>query len=363
MKLRLFTVAITAAVLLCVLLAVLVAPAGSELLVKDPVSNFVGRASFYEPVKYKNLTIIPVQAPEHKIKTAILTLDEALSKDKLTIKEVDRDGSVNELAVWNNSDKFVFIMAGEILAGSKQDRILKKDVLLPPDSGKVIVSVFCVEHGRWTYKSDTFYSEEKAANISVRNVAQASKDQSAVWRDVAETNASVGAVAPTGSLSKATESEKVQKEKSEYIKEFVDIPSHYPKANGVVVLVNNKVLVADMFSDTHIFHKLWPKLNESYVLEAISRKEREVDSRISSAEEFLKLIQQADVQYNDYEGSGKSVEINSKYVTGTGVVKDSSPIHLGVFPKIEIKEKPVDIPPIYRNYNDMQQRQTNEPPQ
>lgn len=326
----------------------------------DPVKSFVSQCTFYKPVKYKNLTIIPVNAPDKSIKGGILTLDEAISAGTLTVTEVSRSGSVNSLAVTNNSRKPVYIMAGEILRGSKQDRVLKDDALIPPKSGKIIVSAFCVEKGRWTYKTDKFKSDKQTANISVRQMAKASKSQSAVWDGVAETNKRFNAK-ESGSLAMSYNSKEVKKEKSRYNSKIINIPKKYPKANGVVVIINGEVLVADVFSDRVIFNKLWSKLADSYTLEAISRSKMPYPAISTSyeklAKEFFTRIKQADITYSKSPGTGKQIEISSLKITGSGLLYAGSPLHLDAFPRPPVKKQPKPIPQLQRNYSPNQQQQ------
>ncbi len=300
---------------------------------KDPVKNYLSQCDLKKPVIHRNLTIIPVIGP--KTSLSVLTLDEALESKLLTIKEVSQQGTVNTLAVYNESKSHVFIMAGEILAGAKQDRVLKEDALIPPNSGKVLVNAYCVEQGRWAHKSDKFYSENKAANISVRQSARDMGTQGAVWGKVAETNRAVAADAPTQSLSSSFESEKVQKEKKEYSRHFIDIPGQYPGANGVIVLVNGKVLVADMFSSDDIFKKLWPKLYESYILEAISRQKSSVDSDFVKSQDFIAEIIETQIKYHDGAGTGRNFDFRNNRVLGSGIILRNNMIHMEAFPRVK----------------------------
>ena len=325
----------------------------------DPVKVFTGKCTFYSPVRPRNLTIIPVKVSEKFARsTGFLTLDEAIAGDALVVKEISSSGSVNKLAVTNNSKKTVFIMAGEIMSGSKQDRVLQNDVLLPPMSGKVLVDVYCVEHGRWTYKSDKFYTRNQAANISVRQAAKEKKSQSAVWDSVAKTNKSFDA-APSGSLSESYNAPEMKKERKEYQREIIDIPGSYPNANGVVVLINGRVLVADIFADRRIFKKMWPKLADSYIMEAVSKPDTSSSSSLSTASDFIDLIQSAKVSYTMAPGTGKQFEISSDSITGSGIIYNDIPIHIDVFPRSKDKVKPYNSP-IRRNYQNNVQQQINQ---
>lgn len=323
---------------------------GSRVIAHDPVKSFVKECTFYSPVTYKNLTIVPVSAPSDSSRGEFSTLDEAISAGTLTVKEVSQSGSVGTLAITNSSKQPVFIMAGEILRGSKQDRVLKKDVMIPAKSEKILVEAFCVEQGRWTYKSDKFYSGNQAANISVRQIAQERKSQSDVWDGVAATNTRFKAKA-SGSLAESYSAEEVRKTRVSYETNIPDIPRRYPKANGVVVLINGKVLVADIFSKPHVFSGMWKKLADSYILEAISRQSGEVKSDFTSASRFLEKVKEANITYSTSPGTGKHAEILSSQITGSALVLNSDTVHLAVFPRLGHREEVSPEQRIQRNYN------------
>ena len=78
-----------------------------------------------------------------------LTLAEAIEKDVVRVYET---GNVNELAVENQGDEAVFIQAGDIVKGGKQDRSLTVSLVLPPHSERTPIASFCVEPGRWSQR-------------------------------------------------------------------------------------------------------------------------------------------------------------------------------------------------------------------
>ena len=75
------------------------------------------------------------------------TLQEALAKGSVQVVET---GRVNELQIENTGGEAVFIQAGDIVKGGKQDRVLTVSLLLPANSGRVPIASFCVEQGRWS---------------------------------------------------------------------------------------------------------------------------------------------------------------------------------------------------------------------
>ncbi|MEI7635748.1 MAG: DUF6569 family protein [Syntrophus sp. (in: bacteria)] len=301
----------------------------------DPVRLYLSGVKMLGEEKHGNLTIVPVVSSARDSGADVKTLDEALKSGSLSVTEASESGNVNRLHVVNKSKSFVFIMAGEILAGAKQDRILQSDVLIPPESGKVTVEAFCVEHGRWQYSSKGFYSMGQSANIGTRGAARQYRDQSQVWQKVAETNKAMAATAPTGSLAKSFDSPKYAAQKDEYKAKFKEITSRYPEMTGAIVLIKGKVLAADLFSNHRIFQNLWEKLLDSYIMEAISAEGIEVKSDFTSAVSFMEAARKATVKYVKTPGAGFNIDLASATITGSGVIKGDIPMHLDIFPIIE----------------------------
>lgn len=75
-----------------------------------------------------------------------LTLAEAMRKGRVTVHET---GRVEQLLIENTGDQEVFVQAGDIVKGGRQDRVLTVSLLLPPNSGRISIGSYCVEQGRW----------------------------------------------------------------------------------------------------------------------------------------------------------------------------------------------------------------------
>src|ERR1035441_6821322 len=174
------------------------------------------------PIRSGNLTVFPVAAAKSYETSEFLTLDEGLRSGDVVITEAGEarglirhrpgDGSVihptrgpevNQLVLVNNSKRPLLLLAGEIVTGGKQDRVIGKDRIVPAESDPVDLSVFCVEPGRWVATSSNFGASEAMyggaaggpikrgqppmammAQPSVRAKAMAEKDQNQVWAEV-----------------------------------------------------------------------------------------------------------------------------------------------------------------------------------
>jgi hypothetical protein len=296
-----------------------------------------------EPIRHGSLTVFPVVAPKSYATADFLTLDEGLRSGEVVVTEygnvrglirrgvtpgitpaVRREGAeVNRLVLINNSKRPLLLLAGEIVTGGKQDRVIGKDRIVPAESDPVDLSVFCVEPGRWVATSEHFgtsgatYGGPVAAGRapvpstlmaqpSVRAKAMGDKDQNQVWAEVKKQQQSmaveVAAAAPpasAGEIQSTTSYARVMENKD--VKEKVDeiaapIQHNYEslikqlrdrKAVGVVVAVNGHIIWADIFASTDLLEKYWPKLVRSYASEAVVSRAKGGEASIAQAEAFL----------------------------------------------------------------------------
>jgi len=294
-----------------------------------------------EPIRHGNLTVFPVVAAKSYPTGEFLTLDEGLRSGEVVVTEagavqglirrhpqpgVRHDGSaeVNRLVLVNNSKRPLLLLAGEIVTGGKQDRVIGKDRIVPAESDPVDLSVFCVEPGRWVATSEHFGASEATyssvvggpganknvpmtmmAQPSVRAKAMGDKDQNEVWAAVRKQTAAetveVSNSAPTiaaelgqtSSYAKVMENAEVKKQVDEVAK---PIEQNYQSligqlrdrhAVGVVVAVSGRIIWADVFASTDLLEKYWPKLVRSYASEAVVTRAKDMDVTAARAQAFL----------------------------------------------------------------------------
>ena len=77
----------------------------------------------------------------------------------------------------NRGKAHVLLLAGEILVGGKQNRVLREDILLPPLSGPRPIGVYCVEQGRWNEGRRDFESKSTFADPGLRRKVYDRVDQ------------------------------------------------------------------------------------------------------------------------------------------------------------------------------------------
>jgi hypothetical protein len=256
------------------------------------------------PTTQDNLTIFPIVTDFSADTHNFLTLDEGLRSGQVVVTEQggspglvrprtrplpqverQRGAEVNRLLLTNNSDRPLILLAGEIVTGGKQDRVVGKDRVIPAKSDPIDLSVFCVEPHRWVETSARFGGLGFAmAQPSVRKEAMAAKDQQAVWNEVAKSRAGVAAATPQAAPALGATSSYAATMENRAVQLRVDavaapIQRSYDrlirelraqKAVGAVVAVNGEILWADVFASPALLEKYWPKLIRSYAAEAVA---------------------------------------------------------------------------------------------
>jgi len=208
---------------------------------------------------------------------------------------------VNRLVLYNDSARPLLLLAGEIVTGGQQDRVIGSDRIVPAKTGPIDLSVFCVEPGRWTGATPQFGSlKGQMAQPEVRAPAMADKNQQAVWDNVGRANAKAAAqlsatesVAVSGmtSYAKVFDSAAVKQVIHNYggtdAEQSALKDLRAAGASGVVIAVNGRVLWADLFASPDLLGKYWPKLFNSYVAEAVTAGHSGGSPSLERAQEWI----------------------------------------------------------------------------
>ena len=297
-----------------------------------PPGKQEGEWRLLDPVSYENLTIFPVVSPSGYDTSAFLTLEEGLSSGEVTIREQgadaiyrNRDGSrpatqnyggpaVNQLVLVNHSKRPLLLLAGELVSGGKQDRVIAKDRIVAPFGEPLPLNVFCVEHGRWSAGSQ-FNEARTIVHPSVREQAAVKQKQGDVWAAVtagsvaampsaapppqvpsADLEATIREEAPTQSYSKLYESRRVRvpvetmvsEVQRRFRKETAGLKGE--RVVGVVVAYGGEVAWSDIFASDELFNHYWNKLLRSYAVEAVARPTLREKASVDDAREFLQRL-------------------------------------------------------------------------
>jgi hypothetical protein len=233
-------------------------------------------------IEVNGAVIHAIVAPGAPAETEYLTLDEAMKAQVCTVRETGEDGEsgdVNTLLVSNTGDRPIFLMAGDLVLGGKQDRILAESLVVAPNTRDLPVPVFCVEQGRWSLqaadservKAGEFYNvaERGQADFSVKRAALASRDQGEVWDSVGGFTTTLGvSTPPTGTFRAVYEDEKTAEKLEKAYARAASLAGE--GVVGYAVVHDGEPVAMDVFDSAGLCAKVSEKLLRSYLITAIA---------------------------------------------------------------------------------------------
>jgi len=286
------------------------------------------------PISVAPLSIFPVVAKKKEApKGDYLTLAQGL-KEKLVVVAELGSAEVNQVNVSNKSDKALLLLGGEIILGGQQDRVISSDTIVEPRHAQK-VTVFCVEHGRWS-GAGQFTQAGGFAEGKLRRVAKYDKAQGSVWQQVATKTGALKAESSTGTyrtLATGAEGRKAI-ERFASVKQALAALPQAGEVVGLVSAVNGVVRSVDIFATPALFQAYRDGLLDSAI----------VDAADAAVEKDKVAPKAADVKaFIDEAEKAKPEEVESTPASHTVQKKGA-----GVSNSTLSTQKPA--PPVYRSY-------------
>lgn len=246
--------------------------------------DFLSELTFKNPINYKNLQIFMISGTTTADNINYVSLKLAMEKKWVEVLETS---DVNELKITNHSNKTIFINAGDIVKGGKQDRTLTYDMVIAPKAKEEKLSSFCVESGRWSKRGqeDVAGFESNNKMLTSRKLKIASKkynNQSRVWSEVAEqqeklnynisqhysTNVDVKANESASSLELTLDNKELKRMKESYKAHFSNLLEE--QNIGLAYAINGELYTLDIYNNKQLFVDLFEKLMDACIVEAIT---------------------------------------------------------------------------------------------
>jgi hypothetical protein len=271
-----------------------------------------GRFKILGPFTHRNLALYLVKGKDVIRKTKFVTLEQALKDEKVTVGET---GNVRNLVISSKyAEEYVFIQAGDIVKGGKQDRTLSTDLIVPPGAKKIPLQSFCVERGRWrargTEKVDKFsMSANQVASRDLRVASRYRRSQQEVWDNSAElqeklsqnVGKSVQSPVSSSSLELTLGNKDVRKHAEEYVNALRDIIKDRKHIIGFVFAINGQLNTAEVYGSEDLFRQLWSKLLRTAAVEAFAELNKDKHFEAPSTKAavvFLEYPKESQVQRN-----------------------------------------------------------------
>ena len=315
---------------------------------QHPLRQLIQTVQPGAPIRYRNLTLFPLVRRAAPGNHGIRTMDEALSHGWITISE-HRNASIGELLVRNDSNHVIFLMAGEILKGGKQNRIIKQDVLLSAHSDFIAIPVYCGEKERWDTDHATFKSGKTVAEPGLRRMTAGSESQDAIWQKIDGRMSETEVASPTQNYQALYENRKTRRELDACVARFRHLCGR--RTVGLVAVTGHRIIGCDLFSDPELLSRLWDKICRSYAVNTLGhdehQKRRHDDIDARDIRHFLNNVFSSRLTHQNTPGSGEATRISGS-VQGHALTWRSDVVHAALFPGITILRKEMHRPELYR---------------
>ncbi len=250
------------------------------------------------PYTHGNLAVYLVLGSGEDPGHPVLTLAEGIERNLVVVHET---GNVQQLAIENRSpDSAMYVQAGDIVKGGKQDRVLTVDLLLPPASERLPISSFCVESGRWSRRGseppERFHAaHDKLPSKGLKVAAKLGRNQQRVWSEVGDVQGKLAGNVDRGRFNESDNNEDYESGnrgasdsslqhtmESRAVKESVEacVGNLKPLAEGAdgaigfAYAINGEINSAEIYAWPSLFRKLWPPLLKAACVEALAERKK-----------------------------------------------------------------------------------------
>jgi len=252
------------------------------------------------PYTHDNLDVFLLHAREQD-RRSFITLEEGLKHGVVRVTEKTEE-QVNELQIDNSGDDYLFLQEGDRVQGGKQDRTIYASFVVPPHSGPMPLPAFCVERSRWTagVQGNQFVNTKSSALApkDVRRAAKVQKDQAQVWQEVQNQKELAALKALAGntnsSLNETLDAPRVQDRVAPFAAALNQIAEQHPDALGVAIAINGAVEEVNVYPNHRLFGQQFPRLLQSYALQAVLDKDRPGPNPVLSSASIVRFIARAE---------------------------------------------------------------------
>jgi len=319
----------------------------AERLTKRLLS-FLGKG---EPIEADGICIIPLKGGNGR-RLRYTVLEDALKEKKVKISEVDEQGSVQELMVWNRSRSRVLIMEGEELIGVKQNRIVNISILVPPMK-RLVIPVSCVESGRWSYRripdvcldedEDEISPSEVGDDLRLgavafprlrqraracidRSIAESgdfSGNQDEVWQEIDHCLSYLKVPSSTRAMHDAF---KTNRDAIDGLVKRLKLPRG---TRGYAAYINGEFLCCDIFDKSETLRKKWNRIAVGLALDALRARKGRTRKGVSSedAKRLIERLSEAEMEPFAPPGDGDGIRLSAEGLSAFALICSGSVVH------------------------------------
>lgn len=200
-------------------------------------------------------------------KGSIIGFEQALREGKISVKETNTPGGddVTLLEVKNHSKKNILVNSGEIVAGGMQDRAFGSTTIIPPNSDKNYLPVFCIEKGRWGKKVKMrSFRYAGSVDAALRKQIDVTQKQNKVWKEIDKQLADKNIQNLTGAyLDLYKDTTKIDSVcMNTFKRKMMETDSAY---SGFVAITGNRIINCELFGSSSLCIASFEVMLKGYV--------------------------------------------------------------------------------------------------
>jgi hypothetical protein len=304
--------------------------------VDEGLSQALHGMEISEPVSHGLLHVFPLRGDTHEERD-IWLLDDALWAGTLHIEELHDAGSVPELRVVNEGALRVLILEGDELVGARQNRVVNSSVLVDAGS-ELVLSVSCVERGRWSYRSRAFAPTTGSPHLTLRRLTTRSvhdsprrgrghrSDQHGVWREVDRKARLHRVASPTCALQDSWS------HLSERLDAFGKLARELPVGtSGVVVAIGERLALLEVLAGPCTFARVFRKLLSGYAFESVGLDRPYGTPDTRDVRNFIEDAANAAHEEHQAVGAGRDLRFEGDGISGYALIGEAGVLHAAAF--------------------------------
>ena len=293
------------------------------------LKSWLGRIHVASPQPLEPLEIHPLVL-DGPVGRPFVMLHRALAERTFWIVERGQ-GVVNEVMVHNAGTEPVLVLEGELIVGSKQNRVVAISAVVAAGE-KTALHVGCVEHGRWHHVSPRFDAGETPLEPGLRRhrvrevSAMGHLDQQLLWEQVHMTMRARSVASRSEDYH-----ESVRAAHQDTVKRSRRI-ERLPGQVGIVALWQGRLVGLDLLSHPAEWEDIGERILRSYAMTADSLV---LDPRLApqgggrTAAEWWDAIASSDLRR--LTGDGRRYALAGPGFHGALLWYDGRPAHLAAF--------------------------------
>ncbi|MEN8150407.1 MAG: DUF6569 family protein [Planctomycetota bacterium] len=325
-----------------------VALAAAKASVKgNPAAALLVSLSAGESKTFGSLTVVALNDGEGDPAVRPLGVAEALATGVLTLRETS-DGV---FATNDHPDRPVYLAAGDILVGARQDRVVRRPTLVSAKTGPEAVPVLCCEKNRSWGRTDVFAGSPGVAPNGIRHLLTGVLDNEPVWARIAAQlallEAGTGDGKDLGSLKSVYRRGRAAAKLDGFRAALLPVLAD-ERTVGFLVFEGGVLLGGDVFSTHELLGRFAPRFLAGYALDTFwedtgvttpARTAPDVRAVLDSVTTATWLSRRGAATGREYEFLGKDDGVSGMALVPAAGAR---PVHISIFP--HRKPRPVVRP-------------------